>query len=82
MPTVTPAEVAFFGAVARTAEKVRGSGRPEWYLRARLDQMLDDHDIADVDRGDVLARAFFILERFAAMAPEEHPSPKPGRETA
>ena len=82
MAIVSPAEAGFFGAVARTAEKLRGSGRPGWYLRARLDQLLDDHDIAGADREDVSARAFFILDRFAAMAPEERPCPRPGRETA
>lgn len=81
MSLALQAEAAFFGAVARTAERLRGSGRPKWYLRARLDQMLDDHDIASADRDDVLARAFFILDRFAAMAPEEHPCPRPRRET-
>lgn len=82
MPEILQAEAAFFGAVARTAEKLRGSGQPKWYLRARLDQMLDDHDITGADRDDAAARALLILDRFARMAPEKRPRPRPQGETA
>lgn len=70
MQRASHAECALFDAVARTAEKLRGSRQPSWYLLARLDQMLDDHGIMGSDRADIAARAFFILDRFAQMAPD------------
>jgi hypothetical protein len=63
------AEAAIFDAVVRAAERLRGSQKPEWYLRARLDQILDDYGVeGGFLRDDVEPRAMFILKSFAHMA--------------
>jgi hypothetical protein len=72
MPIPSDAEVGFFETAVRSAYRLRGSNRPDWYLLARLDQMLDDHCIdSDYERMDVGSRGLFILRQFVQMPPDK-----------
>jgi hypothetical protein len=72
MARATDIESQFFDAVARTAERLRGSRKPDWYLAARLDQILDDHGINHGRlRDDIMPRASFILRSYAHLPPAD-----------
>lgn len=69
-PRPTRSEIAVFEVVVRAAERMRGLHHVSWYLRARLDQILDDCNIPNGPlREDIAARAFFILDQFARAKP-------------
>lgn len=70
MGNPSSAEVAFFDTLDLAVCHLRGSRLPDWYLSARIEQMLDKHYIVGRDRDDIAARGLFILRQFALMAPD------------
>ena len=68
-------EEEFFEVVLRTAHSVCGLQKPDWYLQARLDQILDDYRFLSIYiRDDFSARAIFILRSFTQISTDKRGS--------